>query len=101
MGREVLLGFAHFSTSLRGAKRRSNPVFLRDAGLLRYARNDGTKFSSHAVIFASAASKAAAAPGRSLKASPLSADCFCVSVAVGRISATGFAPSSRALGAIT
>src|SRR5581483_7517351 len=26
--------------SLRGAKRRSNPDFLRDAGLLRCARND-------------------------------------------------------------
>ena len=62
-------------------------------------RNDG--YESQAVIFASAASNAAAALGRSLKASPLSADCFCASVAVGRISATGLAPSSKAFGAIT
>jgi len=42
-----------------------------------------------------------AALGRSVKASPLSAVCFCASVAVGRISAIGFPPSSRASGAIT
>jgi hypothetical protein len=44
-----------------------------------------TSGQCQAVIFASAASNAAAALGKSLNASPLSADCFCVSVAVGRI----------------
>ena len=36
------------------------------------------------MTFASAASNAAAALGKSLNASPLSADCFCASVAVDR-----------------
>jgi hypothetical protein len=30
-------------TSLRGAKRRSNPFFFDAAGLLRFARNDGVE----------------------------------------------------------
>src|SRR4029078_9609718 len=41
-------------------------------------------------IFASAASNAAAALGKSLKASPPSAVCFWASVAVGLICAIGF-----------
>ena len=58
-----------FYSSLRGAKRRSNPASLAsEAGLLRCARNDGWR--CQAVIFASAASNAAAALGRSLKAQP-------------------------------
>src|SRR5260370_16771753 len=48
-----------------------------------------------AVSFASAESNAAAALGKSLNASPLSADCFCTSVAVGRISPTAFAPPHK------
>jgi hypothetical protein len=64
-------------------------------------RNCRLNSKYQAAILASAASNAAAALAKSVKARPLSAVCFCASVAVGRISAIGFPPSSKADGAIT
>jgi hypothetical protein len=55
--REIAKAYLKWSTSLRGAKRRSNPFFLDAAphGLLRSARNDGLIKAPRIIIFLAAA----------------------------------------------
>jgi hypothetical protein len=45
------IAFPHSFSSLRGAKRRSNPVFAPHSGLLRFARNDGFKQPQRSHVF--------------------------------------------------